>query len=252
MPRPPLALQKAVVTGGSSGIGRAGLSPWRERGPGCGNQLLFRRAGCRIGCRRVAPTGCAIIRKADASNEMEVRSLFELMLREFGTNDILPRQCRPAAGRPQSDHDPGTLEQGDLCGSDGSVSLRGKPYANFVARRGAGRLSRRRQVICRTSVPGNSLAGHVNYAAAKGGVTAMMRSMRGLQTSVAAFLTSALPAGRAVRAPAPASWWVENEHPSPGLSPSFRSLPKRADTSTRAGLGPGQVPQARPRWRRNW
>src|SRR5258705_13602216 len=90
MPRPPLALQKALVTGGSSGIGRAAAIALARAGA---DVVINYYSGAQaaeevvVELRRLGVRSYA--HEADVSNEMEVRSLFERMLREFGAIDIL-------------------------------------------------------------------------------------------------------------------------------------------------------------------
>jgi glucose 1-dehydrogenase len=180
MPRPPLALQKALVTGGSSGIGRAAAVALARAGA---DVVINYYSGAQaagevvVELRRLGVRSYA--HEADVSNEMEVRSLFERMLREFGTIDILLANAGLQQDAP--------IEAMTLAHWNKviSVDLTGQ----FLCAREAIREFRRRgvvpdvsraagKIICMTSVHQEiPWAGHVNYAAAKGGVEAMMRSL---------------------------------------------------------------------------
>ena len=121
----------------------------------------------------------AIIHKADVSKEDEVHGMFERMMQEFGTIDILV----PNAGLQQdSPIENMTLQQWNTVLG---VNLTGQ----FLCCREAIREFKRRgvkkdvsvaagKIICMSSVHEViPWAGHVNYAASKGGVMLMMKSI---------------------------------------------------------------------------
>jgi glucose 1-dehydrogenase len=177
--------QKALVTGASSGIGkavaiaicRAGADVvinYRAGGEEAAQAVVEEATHC--GC----PTnGRAIAIRADVSKEDEVDGMFERMFAEFGTIDILV----PNAGLQQdSPIEQMTLQQWNTVLA---VNLTGQ----FLCCRAAVREFKRRGVRPDVSVAAGKIvcmssvhevipwAGHVNYAASKGGVMLMMKSI---------------------------------------------------------------------------
>ena len=176
--------QKALVTGASSGIGKAIAIALCQAGA---DVVINYRSGdeqaqavadeaTHCGC---ATNGRAIIHKADVSKEDEVRNMFERMFSDLGTIDILV----PNAGlQKDAPFESMTLEQWNTVIG---VNLTGQ----FLCCREAIREFKRRgvkpevscsagKIICMSSVHETiPWAGHVNYAASKGGVMLMMKSI---------------------------------------------------------------------------
>src|SRR5436309_8707669 len=176
--------QKALVTGANSGIGKAIAIALCQAGA---DVLINYRSGdeaaqavvdeaTHCGC---STNGRAITHRADVSNEDEVRGMFERMFKEFGTIDILV----PNAGLQQdAPIESMTLAQWNTVLG---VNLTGQ----FLCCREAIREFKRRgvkpdvscaagKIICMSSVHDQiPWAGHVNYAASKGGVMLMMKSI---------------------------------------------------------------------------
>jgi glucose 1-dehydrogenase len=172
--------QTAIVTGASSGIGRA-------------IALAFGRAGANVVVNYVsAPPAAlsvveeirtskanAIAHQADVSDESQVMALFDRARGEFGTIDILVAN---AGMQADAAIDAMSLSQWNKVLS---VNLTGQ----FLCAREAIREFRRRgmrpdvsralgKIICMSSVHQEiPWAGHVNYAASKGGIELMMRSL---------------------------------------------------------------------------
>ena len=121
----------------------------------------------------------AIAHKADVSKEDQVHAMFQRMLKEFGTIDIL---INNAGLQKDAPFDEMTLDQwnGVI-----SVNLTGQ----FLCAREAVREFKRRGVVKEVSCSAGKIicissvhevipwAGHVNYAASKGGVMLMMKSI---------------------------------------------------------------------------
>ena len=184
MPRVPaqklLLGQKALVTGASSGIGRAIALALGEAGADVvvnyvagedkAQQLVddIRRRGSR-----------AIAVRADVAEEAQVCAMFGRMLDEFGTIDILVNNAGLQKDAPFHEL---TLEQWNKVLA---VNLTGQ----FLCAREAVREFMRRgvrpevscsagKILCLSSVHEViPWAGHVNYAASKGGVMLMMKSL---------------------------------------------------------------------------
>ena len=172
--------QKALVTGASSGIGR-------------GIAIGLGHAGCEVVVNYVAGDdkaqevveevqrcgGRALAIKADISKEDQVQALFQRMYEAFGTIDILVNN---AGLQRDANFVDMTLEQWNTVIG---VNLTGQ----FLCAREAVREFRRRGVIRSVSCAAGKIicissvhevipwAGHVNYAASKGGVMLMMKSI---------------------------------------------------------------------------
>jgi len=184
MPRvPPQKLllgQKALVTGASSGIGRAIAMALADAGA---DVVINYSAGEEKARTLVAELGergaRALAVRADVGDESQVEAMFRRTIEEFGTVDILVNN----AGLQQDAafHDM-TLAQWNRVIN---VNLTGQ----FLCSRAAVREFRRRgvrpdvscsagKILCISSVHEViPWAGHVNYAASKGGVMLMMKSI---------------------------------------------------------------------------
>jgi glucose 1-dehydrogenase len=185
MPRvPPQKLllgQKALVTGASSGIGRAIALALGEAGADVVVNFVTGEDKARELAREIERRGGgrALALRADVSQEDQVREMFATMLGEFGTVDILVNN----AGLQQDArfHEL-TLEQWNRVLG---VNLTGQFLCSREAVREFMRRGVRKEVSCSAGkilcissvhevIP---WAGHVNYAASKGGVMLMMKSI---------------------------------------------------------------------------
>ena len=176
--------QKALVTGASSGIGRAVALALAKAGADVmvnysrnddeAQRVVEQAAEC--GCN---PTGRVLTHKADVADEGQVEAMFERAIDQFGTVDILVNN----AGLQQD----AALEDMTLAQWRKviDVNLTGQ----FLCARAAVREFKRRgvrpqvscaagKILCMSSVHDViPWAGHVNYAASKGGVMLMMKSI---------------------------------------------------------------------------
>lgn len=172
--------QSAIVTGASSGIGRAIAIALGHAGA----DVLVNYASAAEEAEAVAEEirRCgtrAIIHKADVSDEKQVQEMFARAVTEFGTVDILVNNAGIQKDAP---FDQLTLAQWQRVMD---VNLTGQ----FLCAREAVREFKRRgvrpeiscaagKIICVSSVHEViPWAGHVNYAASKGGVMLMMKSI---------------------------------------------------------------------------
>jgi glucose 1-dehydrogenase len=176
----PLKGQKALVTGASSGIG-AGVAVALAK---AGAEVLVNYAASLPGAQKVvdeiaAAGGKAIAVKADVSQEGEVKAMFDEMLKQLGTIDILVNNAGLQQDAAFVDM---TLAQWNKVLS---VNLTGMFLCSQLAvkefvRRGpkAERSKALGKIICMSSVHEViPWAGHVNYAASKGGVKLFMQSL---------------------------------------------------------------------------
>jgi glucose 1-dehydrogenase len=172
--------QKALVTGANSGIGKGIAIALAHAGadvvvnyrsnPEAAEEVV--REAMRCGSRVYA-------HQADVSDEAQVREMFQRMFRDLGTIDILVNNAGLQQDAPLEEM---TLRQWDAVLS---VNLTGQ----FLCAREAVREFKRQgvrpevscaagKIICISSVHEViPWAGHVNYAASKGGVMLMMKSI---------------------------------------------------------------------------
>ncbi len=172
--------QKALVTGANSGIG-------------LGVALALGRAGADVVVNYVSGDETAqqvveeikqngvqaYAHKADVSKEEQVQAMFQRMCNKFGTIDIL---INNAGLQRDAALDQMTLEQWNTVIN---INLTGQ----FLCAREAVREFKRRGVVPEVSCAAGKIicissvhevipwAGHVNYAASKGGVRLMMKSI---------------------------------------------------------------------------
>ena len=175
----PLSGQAALVTGGDSGIG-AGIS------------RVFAAAGARVGinyrvdstaadalCREIHEHGGeALALQADVSSEEQVGAMFERFVAAFGRIDILVANAGIQIDAPVAKMEAAAwrrvldvnLTGQFLCARE--AIRRFREQAPSTVSRAIGK------VICMSSVHEViPWAGHVNYAASKGGVMLMMKSL---------------------------------------------------------------------------
>ena len=175
-----LAGQKALVTGASSGIGKAIALGLGRAGADVAVNFVSNEETAREIVRAIEGLGAkAIAVKADVSKEAEVQSLYKAMFETFGTIDILVAN---AGLQRDANIDEMTLEQWNTVID---VNLTGQ----FLCAREAIKEFKRRgvneavsvaagKIICMSSVHQIiPWAGHANYAASKGAVNMLMQTM---------------------------------------------------------------------------
>jgi glucose 1-dehydrogenase len=175
-----LAGQKALVTGASSGIGKGIAIGLGHAGADVVVNYVKDEAEAEDIVTEVQRCGArAYAVRADVSKEDDVKAMFRSMIDTFGTIDILVNN---AGLQKDAAFDEMTLEQWNTVIN---VNLTGQ----FLCSREAVREFKRRgvrpeisaaagKIICISSVHDViPWAGHVNYAASKGGVSLMMKSI---------------------------------------------------------------------------
>ena len=182
--RPVLKGQKALVTGASSGIGRGIATALCAAGADVMINFVGDESAARAAVDDATHCGCtnrgrAIAHRADVSDEAQVMEMFDRIKAEFGTVDILVNNAGLQQDAPIEDM---TLAQWNKVIG---VNLTGQ----FLCAREAIREFKRRgvqkdvscaagKIICISSVHEViPWAGHVNYAASKGGVFQLMKSI---------------------------------------------------------------------------
>ena len=172
--------QKALVTGASSGIGRAIAIALGHAGADVGVNYASGKDKAFKVVEEVKHCGSqAVAIEADVSREDHVQAMFARMSEAFGGIDIL---INNAGLQKDAAFDEMTLDQWNKVIS---VNLTGQ----FLCAREAVRTFKRQgvrpevscaagKIICISSVHDViPWAGHVNYAASKGGVMLMMKSI---------------------------------------------------------------------------
>jgi glucose 1-dehydrogenase len=176
----PLKNQKALVTGASSGIGEACALALGAAGAAVAVNYISDAAEANRVVEAIRGNGSdAVAIQADVSSEEQVKAMFEQMIQRLGTIDILINNAglqRDAAFQDM------TLRQWTAVIS---VNLTGQ----FLCAREAVREFLRKGVVSSISDSAGKIVcmssvhevipwgGHVNYAASKGGVMQLMKSM---------------------------------------------------------------------------
>lgn len=172
--------QKALVTGASSGIGRAIALALGQAGADVVVNYVADEDKAEQLCREIRDVGVrAMAIRADVSDEEQVQSMFKRMIDTFGTIDVLVNN---AGLQQDASFENLSLKQWNKVLG---VNLTGQ----FLCAREAVREFKRRGVKSDVSCSAGKIlcissvhevipwAGHVNYAASKGGVMLMMKSL---------------------------------------------------------------------------
>lgn len=176
----PLTGQHALVTGANSGIGRAVAIALAEAGAAVAvNYVVGDDDAHAVTEQIVADGGQAIALRADVSREDQVDAMFEAARAAFGTLDIVVANAGLQRDAPFAEM---TLTQWNTVIG---VNLTGQFLCARAAVREFVRRGRRREVsralgkiICMSSVHEViPWAGHANYAASKGGVMMLMKTI---------------------------------------------------------------------------
>jgi len=175
-----LSGQTALVTGANSGIGKAVAIALGQAGADVVVNYVQGDAATEEVVDAITAEGRrAMACRADVSNEDEVEAMFQAAIQEFGTVDILVNN---AGLQRDAAIDQMTLAQWTTVIS---ANLTGQ----FLCARAAIREFKRRGVVESVSASAGKIicissvhevipwGGHVNYAASKGGVMLMMKSI---------------------------------------------------------------------------
>jgi len=212
-PRRHLEGQVALVTGASSGIGRAVAISLGQAGANVAVNYISGEDSAQEVVAEIEAAGAhAFIVKADVSKEADVLAMYDAIRAEFGTLDILVNNAGLQVDSPFVDM---TLAQWQKVID---VNLTGQ----FLCAREAVREFKRRgvrpeiscaagKIICMSSVHEViPWAGHVNYATSKGGVMLMMKSIAQEVAPWRIRVNSIAPG--AIRTPINTAAWDTPEH----------------------------------------
>ena len=172
--------QKALVTGANSGIGKAVAIALARAGADVVVNYVSRPEAAEEVVKEAAGWGVkAVALRANVAKEDEVQAMFQRMFQEFGTIDILVNNAGLQKDAP--------IDEMTL--ADWQFVLDVNLTGQFLCSREAIREFKRRgirkeiscaagKIICMSSVHEViPWAGHVNYAASKGGIMLMMKSI---------------------------------------------------------------------------
>lgn len=172
--------QKALVTGANSGIGRAVAIALGSAGADVVVNYVRGESAANEVVDAVVKSGSrAVAIQADVSNEDQVQAMFRKMIEEFRTIDILVNNAGLQMDAP--------FEQMTLAQWNTVIGI--NLTGQFLCAREAVREFKRRGVVNDVSVSAGKIicmssvhevipwAGHANYAASKGGVMLLMKSI---------------------------------------------------------------------------
>ena len=176
----PLAGQQALVTGANSGIGKAVAFALADAGAAVGVNYVVGEDEAQAVVDGIGSAGGrAIALRADVSSEEQVETMFEQAIAAFGTLDIVVANAGLQRDAP--------FEQLTL--AQWSTVINVNLTGQFLCARAAVREFLRRgprpdvsralgKIICMSSVHEViPWAGHANYAASKGGVMMLMKTI---------------------------------------------------------------------------
>jgi len=179
-PNPKLKGQSALVTGANSGIGLAVAIALANDGANVVVNYVSRPEIADEVVKQIENNGGnAIALKADVSKEDEVQAMFQQMYDKYGTIDILVNNAGLQKYSP--------LESMTL--ADWQLVINVNLTGHFLCAREAVKEFLRRGIIPERSAAAGKIicmssvhevipwAGHVNYAASKGGISMLMKSM---------------------------------------------------------------------------
>ena len=172
--------QKALVTGANSGIGQGIALALGHAGADVVVNYVSRKDVAEQVAEEIRQCGSqAYAHQADVTSEEQIQAMFQEMFKRFGTIDILVNNAGVQKDAPFEEM---TLQQWQFVLD---VNL----TAQFLCSREAVREFKRRGVVKSVSCAAGKIicvssvhevipwAGHVNYAASKGGVMLMMKSL---------------------------------------------------------------------------
>jgi glucose 1-dehydrogenase len=200
------------VTGANSGIGRAIAVALGRAGANVAVNYIVRPEEAEEVAAEIRSHGQgAMVVRADVADEAQVQAMFAAVVREFGTIDILASNAGMERNAPFHEM---TVAQWDAVMN---VNLRG----GFLCAREAVREFLRRGVRPEVSVAAGKIiftssvhevipwAGHVNYAASKGGLMLLMKSLAQEVAEKRIRVNSIAPG--AIRTPINAAAWSTPE-----------------------------------------
>ncbi|MFF8918780.1 SDR family oxidoreductase [Streptomyces sp. NPDC015032] len=172
--------QKALVTGANSGIGKATAIGLGRAGADVVVNYVAGREEAEQVVEEISGFGVrAMAYEADVSQEDQVAAMTERMVQEFGTIDILVANAGLQRDAPFTEMTTAQWQKVLDVNLTGQFLCAREATKEFLRRGVVPEVSRAAgKIICMSSV--HQLipwAGHVNYAASKGGVQMMMETL---------------------------------------------------------------------------
>ncbi len=172
--------QKALVTGANSGIGEAVAIALGAAGADVAVNWITDEPRAEQVCEQIRKGGSkAIALKADVSQEDQVQAMFQRMMVEFGTLDILVNNA--GLQRDSAFHDMTLAQWNTVIGVNltGQFLCAREAVREFMRRGPNPAVSRATGKIIDMSSVHQVIpwAGHANYAASKGGIEMLMKSL---------------------------------------------------------------------------
>lgn len=204
--------QVAIVTGASSGIGAAVATAFGAAGAAVAVNYRSSPEGADEVVQAILRAGGkAIAVKADVSDEDQVRALFDATEKAFGRIDILVANSGIQQDAAFSDMTLAQWQRVLDVNLTGQFLCAREAVRHFDKQPAEPRPSRARgKIICMSSVHEViPWAGHVNYAASKGGVMLMMKSLA-QEVAQRGIRVNAIAPG-AIRTPINRDAWADAE-----------------------------------------
>lgn len=207
-----LSGQRALITGGSSGIGAAVARAMAEAGARVAiNYVSDAEDAQKLVDEIQAGGGEAFAVQADVSCEEEVKLMFEIVIKRWGSLDILVANAGIQLDSPVAEM---TLAQWNkvlAVNLTGQFLCAREAVKEFLRRGLIPELSSAMgKIICMSSVHDViPWAGHINYAASKGGVLMFMKSLA-QEVAHQRIRVNAISPG-AIRTPINRSAWETSE-----------------------------------------
>ena len=176
----PLVGQKALVTGANSGIGKAVAIALAEAGAAVAvNYVSGANDACAVVDQIATAGGRALAVHADVSKEVEVAEMFAAACAEFGTLDIVVANAGLQRDAPFAEMSLAQWNTVIEVNLTGQFLCARQAVREFMRRGLRPEVSRALgKIICMSSVhEAIPWAGHANYAASKGGVMMLMKSI---------------------------------------------------------------------------
>jgi glucose 1-dehydrogenase len=180
IPAPLLRGQKALVTGANSGIGRATALAMGRAGADVFVNYVADREETEKVVEEIRSFGVrAMAHEADVSDEDQVVAMTDRMVEEFGTIDILVANAGLQRDAPFTEMTFAQWQKVIDVNLTGQFLCAREATKEFLRRGVVPEVSHAAgKIICMSSVHQTiPWAGHVNYAASKGGVHMMMQTL---------------------------------------------------------------------------
>ena len=159
-----------VITGGSSGIGKATAKLFAQDGEHVVIMNRNEKAGKETVSEIEAEGGSVLFLKTDIGIESDVEASFAVTVEKFGRVDILFANAAIQINKPI----------GDLTKEEWDTMIAANLTGTFLCCKASGEIMKKQKqgciVICSSGHAFNSYPGYTGYAATKGGQVAFMRA----------------------------------------------------------------------------